>query len=371
MVAPPKPQRIPLSEAVDRYLDSVTGQVTVGGLREATRNNYASDLKNLIEALGSDIITDDITGEDVDRAVGKYGSGDDKRYTKTEKDGPGRSLATQKRFYESVSRFFAHAAKHGWVQVSPMQWATLKPAVRGDLRAERTALSTDQARALLEQGAGPDPAEGDEKTRSHERNHRRDRILITLLVILGPRVEEIARADRQDITVSDSQTEWRIVGKGGKVRRVPLSAEMLALLNAYLEVRPAPSEALPPKVKSDAAKALFRTGRGSRITARDIQRLIHRAAERVAVAEPDQARGITPHALRHTAATLMLANGWDVKVVSQLLGHSNISATQRYLDAIPGELAAAIRNNPLLSKVIPTQPKNVDEPPRTHLTVVP
>lgn len=356
MVAPPKPQRILLTEAVDRYLDSVTAQVTVGRLREATRDNYASDLRNFIDALGGEIVTDDITGEDVDRAVSKYGAGTDKRYTKTEKDGPGRSVATQKRFYESISRFFAHAAIHGWVQVSPMQWTTLKPTVRGDLRAERTALSSEQARALLEHGAGTRPSEGDEKIRSHERNYARDRLLITLLVVLGPRVEEIARADRQDILVSDAQTEWRVVGKGGKVRRVPLSEEMLDLLNAYLAERPEPSESLAPKARADAEKALFRTGRGSRITSRDVQRMIHRAADRVAVAEPEQARGITPHALRHTAATLMLANGWDVKVVSQLLGHSNISATQRYLDAIPGELAAAIRNNPLLSKVIPAQP---------------
>lgn len=357
MVAPPKPQRIPLAEAVDRYLDSVTAQVTVGRLRQATRDNYASDLKNLLDVLGTDVITDDITGEDVDRAVGAYGSGDDKRYTRREKDGPGRSVATQKRFYESVSRFFEHSAKHGWVQVSPMQWATLKPTVRGDLRTERTALSSEQARALLEHGAGDPLPEGDEKkTRSHERNYARDQLILTLLVVLGPRVEEIARANRQDIITSDAQTEWRVVGKGGKVRRVPLSEEMLTLLNAYLEERPKPSASLSPAAKADAKKALFRTGRGARLSSRDVQRLVHRAAARVGQVEPEQARGITPHALRHTAATLMLASGWDVKVVSQLLGHANISATQRYLDAIPGELAAAIRSNPLLTRVIPAQP---------------
>lgn len=356
MVAPPKPQRIPLSEAVDRYLDSVSAQVTVGRLRQATRNNYASDLAGLLEVLGGDVVTDDVTGEDVDRAVGKYGSGADKRYTRREKDGPGRSVATQKRFYESVSRFFTHAAKHGWVQVSPMQWATLKPTVRGDLRTERTALSSEQARALLEHGAGTPPAEGDEKTRPHERNHVRDQLILTLLLVLGPRVEELARANRQDILTGDGQTEWRVVGKGGKVRRVPLSEEMVELLNTYLAQRPEPSEELPEKTLADARKALLRTGRGTRLTSRDVQRLVNRAATRVRAAEPDQARGLTPHALRHTAATLMLASGWDVKVVSQLLGHANISATQRYLDAIPGELAAAIRTNPLLSNALPAPP---------------
>lgn len=356
MVAPPTPQRIALGGAVDRYLDSVSAQVHVGKLREATRNNYASDLRNFVGVLGAEIITDDITGEDVDRAVGVFAAGDDKRYTRTEKDGAGRSPATQKRFYQSITRFFTHAALHGWVQVSPMQWATLEPTVRGDLRVERTALSSEQARALLEHGAGSPPSKGDEKTRSHERNYTRDRLLITLLAVLGPRVEEIARADRQDILTGDEHTEWRIVGKGGKVRRVPLSEEMLHLLDAYLADRPTPSESLSPKSKADAEKSLFRTGRGSRITSRDVQRLMHRAADRVFAAEPEQAREITPHALRHTAATLMLANGWDVKVVSRLLGHANISATQRYLDALPGELAVAIRNSPLLSKVLPTQP---------------
>lgn len=361
MVAPPKPQRIPLSEAVDRYLDSVSAQVTVGALREATRKNYASDLTNFIEIIGGEIITDDISGEDVDRAVGVFGSGEDKRFTKAEKDGPGRSVATQKRFYESVSRFFTHAAKHGWVQVSPMHWATLKPKTRDidNLRIERTALTSEQAEALLIHGAGTPPAEGDEKIRPHERNHARDRLLLTLLVVLGPRIDELVRANRQDVFTTGGETEWRIIGKGGKVRRVPLSEEMMDLLETYLRERPEPSESLSDKARADAAKALFRTGRGSRISARDVQRMIHRAADRVAAAAPEHARGMTPHALRHTAATLMLSNGWDVKVVSQLLGHSNLSATQRYLDAIPGELAIAIRNNPLLTKVLPSEPMSV------------
>lgn len=360
MVAPPKPQRIPLSAAVDRYLDSATAQVTVGRIQRATRDNYANDLHALVDILGGSIITDDIAGEDIDRAVGTYGAGKDKRYTRTEKDGPGRSVATQKRFYESVSRFFTHAAMHGWVQVSPMPWATLKPTVRGDLRTERTALSSEQARALLEHGAGAPAAEGDEKTRSHERNYSRDKLLLTLMLVLGPRVSEVVGANRQDIMKGDTQTEWRILGKGGKVRRVPLSDEMVDLINTYLADRPAPPQRLSPKARADAEKALFRTGRGSRLSARDIQRLMHRAAAHVLAAEPEQARDVTPHALRHTAATLMLATGWDVKVVSQLLGHANISATQRYLDAIPGELAAAIRSNPLLMRVVP-QPDNGTE----------
>src|SRR5699024_10645782 len=120
--------------------------------------------------------------------------------------------------------------------------------------------------------------------------------------------------------------------------------------------RPEPSEDLPENSLADARKALFRTGRGTRITSRDVHRMANRPAARVRPPEPDQARGTTLHAFRPPAAKLMLASGWDVKVVSQLLGHANISATQRYLDAIPGELAVAIRTNPLLARAMPTQP---------------
>jgi site-specific recombinase XerD len=58
-------------------------------------------------------------------------------------------------------------------------------------------------------------------------------------------------------------------------------------------------------------------------------------------------RDATPHALRHTSATLLLAAGWDVKVIAELLGHASIATTGVYLDRIDGELAAAIRAHPL------------------------
>lgn len=355
MVAPPTPQRIPLATAVDAYLDSVAAQVTVGRLRPTTRGNYTTDLTNLVTILGATTITDDITGADVDRAIAVYGSTEDQRYTRSTKDGPGRSVATQKRFYETISRFFAHAATQSWVQVSPMTWVTLKPTVRDGLRTERTSLTLAQAHALLEHGAGPEPG-AEDHARPHERNYSRDKLLLSVLVILGPRVHEVAAANRQDITRAPQGSQWQITGKGGKKRTVPLSPELESLLEAYLQHRPEPSSSMDPRARHDAQLALFRTGRGARMTARDIQRLVHKAAERIEAVDPEQARGVTPHALRHTAATLMLASGWDTKVVKELLGHSNIATTSRYLDELPGELAVALRAHPLLSRLTPAAP---------------
>ena len=83
------------------------------------------------------------------------------------------------------------------------------------------------------------------------------------------------------------------------------------------------------------------------MSARDVQRMLGRARLKVLAKDPQSAREITPHALRHTAATIMLSHGWDVKIVAQMLGHSSLSTTGIYLDELPGELAQAVASHPL------------------------
>lgn len=345
MVAPPKALRINLGVAVDRYLDAVSAQVTVGNLSPATRENYAADLADFTSIIGPDTIVDDISGEDVDTAITRFGSLPDRRFIDpTRKRAPGISVATQKRFRQSVSKFFSHAAQNGWVQLSPMQWSVLNPTVRGGLRIARTALTGEQALALLEYGPGDKDPGG---ARPHERNWARDRFILSVLSILGPRVSELCRANLSDMGMEDGQVVWRIDGKGGKVRKVPLSPWLVERRDAYLAVRPAPGPQLTDDQREDATRALVRTGRGARLDPRDVQRLLRRAEQRVEVAAPEQARAVTPHALRHTAATIMLSAGWDVKVVAQMLGHASIATTGQYLDELPGELAAAVAAHPL------------------------
>ncbi len=77
-----------------------------------------------------------------------------------------------------------------------------------------------------------------------------------------------------------------------------------------------------------------------------------------------------PHALRHTTATLLVAHGWDVKVVAELLGHASIATTGVYLDRIEGELAAAIAAHPLTLRSEPAgeaAPVAADPLPLTEL----
>lgn len=344
MVAPPKPQRIPLSKAVDLFLDAMEARVTVGELSTNTVRNYRQDLSHLMESVGEDTITDDIEGSDLDKALLEFGRRPDRRF-KEQTGAGGQSASTQKRYHQSVSRFFNHAEKHQWVQMSPVRWADLKPRVRGELRTARTALSGEQALALLQYGYKPLL----EAVRSHERNEERDHFLIALLIVTGPRVSEVSQADDADFSVRDGVLQWRVTGKGGKVRTIPLSDHLKELRDRYLEVRPEPSKTLAPTTRADGAKAAFRSGRGNRMSPRDIERLMGRSYQRVVERDPANAREFTPHALRHTAATLMLAKGWDVKVVAEMLGHASIATTGMYLDSIPGELARAVADSPVLA----------------------
>lgn len=338
MVAPPRPEAITVEEAVRRYLRACEGRVSVGSISPRTLENYSSDLREFSAHVGPQVILDDITGEQVDAAVQAFGSAPDRRYgDPANKSGPGKAVSTQVRFWRSVAQFFRHAERQAWVQVSPMTWASLKPRSRGGLRTARTALSFEQASALLRHGAGDPGVKG----RSHEMNHERDTFIIMALLVLGLRVSEVVHADVDDFRWVEGSEVWRVTGKGGEVRHLPLSARLSSTKRAYLEKR-------PDVAAGPGAKALVRTGRGGRMTSRDVQRLLHRAYQRVRVAEPEHAREITPHALRHTAATIMLASGWDVKVVSKMLGHSSVAITSTYLDELPGELAEAVSRNPLL-----------------------
>lgn len=344
MVAPPQPKRIALAQAVDLFLDSMDARVTVGELSPRTVNNYRQDLRHLVSALGEETIADDVTGQDLDKALLTFGRRPDAR-RKNPDEAEGQSAATQKRYHQSVSRFFAYAEKHQWVQMSPVRWADLKPRVRTELRTARTALSGEQALALMEHGWKPLV----ENERSHAQNEARDHFLIALLLVTGPRVSEVAKANDADFSVRDGILQWRIIGKGDKKRTIPLSDQLRTLRDRYLEVRPNPSPSATQRVREDSKKATFRSGRGNRISVRDLERIMDRAHQRVALRDPDHAREFTPHALRHTAATLMLAKGWDVKVVAEMLGHASISTTGMYLDSIPGELARAVADSPVLA----------------------
>ena len=342
MAAPPRVVRLTVAEAVRRYRTVVDAETLRGILSPTTRDTYTRDLREFSVLAGPDRVLDDISGEDLDDVLVRYQLSPDARYSDPsgKPGGPGKSTASVNRFRQSVSRFFTHATKHAWVQANPFLWAAPPARTRGGLRVERTALPASSAKALLDATEG---AVHEQPVRRDQDLALRDRLVIALLLVLGPRVSELVRADLDDIVREPGAARWRIRGKGGTVRTVSLSAPLEEALGDYLGgLRPsllARGDASP-----DAQRALLLSWRGRRMDAQSVRALLTRAMRRV---PGDLRRGATPHALRHTTATLLVAHGWDVKVVAELLGHASIATTGVYLDRIEGELAAAIAAHPL------------------------
>lgn len=143
----------------------------------------------------------------------------------------------------------------------------------------------------------------------------RDTAILTLLYGCGLRISEALSLNVEDVNNSDF---IKIKGKGNKDRYVPVLPIILESIERY-------KEQCPYNLKPQ--DALFLGARGERVTARVIQRKIQQL--RVELNLPDN---ITPHALRHSFATHLLAQGSDLRSIQELLGHASLSSTQRYTD---------------------------------------
>ncbi len=141
----------------------------------------------------------------------------------------------------------------------------------------------------------------------------RDDAIFTLLYGAGLRISEALSLKRLDAPEGDS---LRVLGKGSKQRLAPVLPVVREAIAAYLGICPYLHNPEDP---------LFFSARGKALNPRIVQREMKRRAKLLGL--PDSA---TPHALRHTFATQLLAAGGDLRAIQELLGHSSIAATQRY-----------------------------------------
>ncbi|GAA3040358.1 tyrosine-type recombinase/integrase [Streptosporangium longisporum] len=353
--------RLSVGECADRYVELVRARTLTGALSASTAEVYGRDVATFVQLVGEDVVLDDLTGEDVDAVLLAFARKPDGRRRPGPEDAAGagasgvsgalQSASSQARFRRSVSALFKHAVLVGWVQVNPMATATVTAKERGGLRPQRRALTREQAQGLIGAarelgevgaggGAGPAPAdaEGGGEGRGRRRDQRtelRDGLIVLMLSTMGPRVSELVRANVEDFYTNDGVRYWRIFGKGGKTRDVPLPGDVAAALEAYL----ARGRMESPE------KALLLSWRGRRLARGDVQAVIDRVQRGV---EADRRRSVTPHGLRHTTATHLLADAVDMDAVRRVLGHSDLATLGRYRDELPGELEVAMRSHPLL-----------------------
>lgn len=348
--------RLTVSQAADRYIDLIRAKTLTGALAPSTAEVYTRDVHTFARLAGGERILDDLTGEDVDEVLLAFASKPDARRAAASRadraggDGrartvPAQSGASQARFRRSVSAFFRHAAITGWVQLDPMRAATVMPRQRGGLRPERRALTREQAEGLLGTARRLAAAPPDRRKRADQRTELRDALIVLLLATVGPRVSELTRADVEHFYVGDGVRYWRIFGKGGPTRDVPLPHEVARVLDAYLQQRHARLASSAEGGADAGSGALLLSWRGRRLARGDVQAAIDRVLARV---DPRHRRGVTPHGLRHTTATHLLAAATDMDAVRRVLGHADLSTLGRYRDELPGELEAAMRAHPLL-----------------------
>lgn len=218
--------------------------------------------------------------------------------------------ATRARHLSALRSFFRYLAR---------RHATSNPQV-ALLAAPRThkplprALTAPQARAVSEDiGEVSDIAA----------TQARDTALFSLLYGSGLRIAEALALNVADAPLPGSEAMLRVVGKGSKERIVPVLPVVRAAVAAWLALHPAPTRDAP----------LFVGERGGRLNPGVAQRTLRHFRRLNGL--PEHA---TPHALRHSFATHLLAGGADLRSIQDLLGHASLSTTQRYTQVDTAQL---------------------------------
>jgi integrase/recombinase XerD len=155
---------------------------------------------------------------------------------------------------------------------------------------------------------------------------RRDRALLEFLYATGARVAEAVGLDQLDLDLEEGTA--RVTGKGDKQRLVPVGGPACRALLAYLPDR------LAWRRAGRDSGAVFLNQRGGRLTRQGMWGIVRRCALRAGL-DPE---AVSPHVLRHSAATHMVEGGADLRTVQELLGHASISTTQVYTRVSPRHL---------------------------------
>ncbi len=154
---------------------------------------------------------------------------------------------------------------------------------------------------------------------------QRDRLLLLTMLYTGLRVAEMCDLDARDLDF-EGKTLWVRCGKGGKDRLVPLVKHLVGPLRGWLAGRTS-----GPVFPS-------REG-GGPLTTRAVQYLFKRLAAKAKLPHPENCH---PHAFRHCFATRLLARGANLRVVQELLGHSNLATTELYTHVENEQLRSAV-----------------------------
>lgn len=213
----------------------------------------------------------------------------------------GKKTSSISRSLASIRSFYQYETRNKKVKVNPTE-GVQAPKVE---KHAPSILSSQEIELLLDQ-----PKDVDLKG-------TRDKAMLEFAYATGMRVTEIISLDIDDVNL---ETASVICKTATKQRTIPLGSLSLKALAEYIE------QARPILVKNEEEKALFVNINGRRLTRQGFWKIIKYYKEQAHITKE-----ITPHVLRHSFATHLLQNGADLKSIQTMLGHSDISSTQVYM----------------------------------------
>ena len=205
-----------------------------------------------------------------------------------------RNLATIRSFYQ----FLVRTKKIKKDPTVGVQSPKVEKKVPSILTAKEVELLLDQPKSIDLKGI-------------------RDKAMLEFAYATGMRVTEIISLNIEDVNISNGTVQCN---SGSRQRTIPLGSLSLKALKEYVE------EARPIMIKDEKEKALFININGKRLTRQGFWKIIKYYKEQAHIT-----KDITPHVLRHSFATHLLQNGADLKSIQTMLGHSDISSTQVYM----------------------------------------
>lgn len=261
------------------------------GCAERTIEAYAHDMRDF-EAYLESVGEGDLAGVTRDR-ISAY-----EAYMVSK----GLAPASVKRHISVIKGFYRFLVREGYTQRNPADTIPLPKSPE----ALPDVLSVEQVDRMLSEPFPATPA------------GLRNKALLEVLYGCGLRASEICGLDVSDVALGEGYLFVR--GKGGKERIAPIAGMAASALGEYLsDGRP---ELRDPR--GAASSAVFLNARGGRLSRQSVHSIVARAGLTIGV------ENLHPHTLRHSFATHMLEGGADLRVIQEILGHSDISTTQIY-----------------------------------------
>jgi integrase/recombinase XerD len=221
-------------------------------------------------------------------------------------DRPPVAAATLQRKAACLRSFYRHLRREGLIEHDPTA------ELRGPPKTRRLplVLSREEVTRLLGEPAGTEP------------RALRDRALLEMMYACGLRASEVVGLELADVDLEDGLLCAR--GKGSKERIVPIGRQAVVALRAYT-LRGRPMLVRSRAERSESGSHLFVNCRGAGLTRQGLYKIIQGHARRAGLQEK-----MSPHTLRHTFATHLLAGGCDLRSLQEMLGHADLATTQVY-----------------------------------------